>query len=41
MCACGDAPVLTVNNKRMCARMQPAAIDALLAELRSAAGKTG
>ena len=41
MGACGDAPVLTVNNKRMCSRMQAAAIDALVAELRAAAGKTG
>jgi len=31
--ACGDAPVLLVNNKRMCGFMQPAAIDKLLAEL--------
>ena len=31
--ACGDAPVLLVNNKRMCSFMQPEKIDALLAEL--------
>jgi len=31
--ACGDAPVLLVNNKRMCSWMQPEALDALLAEL--------
>jgi NADH-quinone oxidoreductase subunit E len=36
MGACGDAPVLLVNNKRMCSFMQPEAIDALLAELRGA-----
>ena len=31
--ACGDAPVLLTNNKRMCSFMTEAAIDALLAEL--------
>ena len=31
--ACGDAPVLLVNNKRMCSWMHPDAIDRLLAEL--------
>ena len=31
--ACGDAPVLLVNNKRMCSWMQPEALDGLLAEL--------
>jgi len=36
MGACGDAPVLIVNNKRMCGLMQPEKIDALLAELRAA-----
>jgi NADH-quinone oxidoreductase subunit E len=35
--ACGDAPVLLVNNKRMCSWMQPEKLDALLAELKSAA----
>jgi NADH-quinone oxidoreductase subunit E len=34
MGACGDAPVLLVNNKRMCSRMAPEQIDALIAELR-------
>jgi NADH-quinone oxidoreductase subunit E len=34
--ACGDAPVLLVNNKRMCSLMRPEKIDALLAELRAA-----
>ena len=33
--ACGDAPVLLVNNKRMCSFMRPEKIDALLAELRA------
>jgi NADH-quinone oxidoreductase subunit E len=36
--ACGDAPVLLVNNKRMCSWMQPEALDGLLAEL-AAEGK--
>ena len=36
MGACGDAPVLLVNNKRMCGFMQAEKIDALLAELTSA-----
>jgi NADH-quinone oxidoreductase subunit E len=39
MGACGDAPVLLVNNKRMCSFMQPEKIDALLAELTVADGK--
>ena len=38
MGACGDAPVLLVNNKRMCSYMQQDQLDALLAELRAAAG---
>lgn len=33
MGACGDAPVLLVNNHRMCSFMQAEAIDKLLAEL--------
>jgi NADH-quinone oxidoreductase subunit E len=37
--ACGDAPVVLVNNKRMCTRMQPEALDALLDELRAAADR--
>ncbi|NDP43319.1 MAG: NADH-quinone oxidoreductase subunit NuoE [Aromatoleum sp.] len=37
MGACGDAPVLLVNNKRMCSWMQPDKIDALIAELESSA----
>ena len=31
--ACGDAPVVLVNNKRMCRWMRPAELDRLLAEL--------
>jgi NADH-quinone oxidoreductase subunit E len=34
MGACGDAPVLLVNNVRMCSFMQPEAIDKLLAECK-------
>jgi len=33
MGACGDAPVMLVNNKRMCSWMTPEQIDKLLAEL--------
>ena len=33
MGACGDAPVLLVNNKRMCSFMRREKLDALLAEL--------
>ncbi|OIP08357.1 MAG: NADH-quinone oxidoreductase subunit E [Betaproteobacteria bacterium CG2_30_68_42] len=33
MGACGDAPVVLVNNKRMCSWMTPEQIDRLLAEL--------
>ena len=32
MGACGDAPVLLVNNRRMCSTMLPEQIDKLLAE---------
>lgn len=35
MGACGDAPVLLVNNKRMCSFMNPDKIDLLLEELGS------
>jgi len=35
MGACGDAPVVLVNNKHMCVRMQPERIDAMLDELRA------
>jgi NADH-quinone oxidoreductase subunit E len=34
MGACGDAPVLLVNNKRMCSLMSDQKIDALLEELK-------
>ena|SRR5437867_6095305 len=33
--ACGDAPVVLVNNKRMCVRMSEERIDALLGQLKS------
>ncbi len=33
MGACGDAPVLLVNNRHMCSWMTPEKIDAMLAEL--------
>jgi NADH-quinone oxidoreductase subunit E len=32
--ACGDAPVLLVDNKRMCSHMSPEKLDALVEELR-------
>ncbi|MEO8739381.1 MAG: NADH-quinone oxidoreductase subunit NuoE [Casimicrobiaceae bacterium] len=35
MGACGDAPVVLVNNKRMCSWMKPEQLDGLLAELRT------
>jgi len=35
MGACGDSPVMLVNNKRMCSFMSNEKIDALLAELRA------
>jgi NADH-quinone oxidoreductase subunit E len=35
MGACGDAPVLLVNNKRMCSFMDEAKLDALIDELKS------
>jgi len=36
--ACGDAPVLLVNNKRMCSFMRPERIDALLMEFGATGG---
>lgn len=33
MGACGDAPVMLVNNRQMCSCMQPEQIDKLLSEL--------
>lgn len=42
MGACGDSPVMLVNNHRMCSLMDFQRIDALLDELRSAApGQAG
>ena len=40
MGACGDAPVLLVNNKRMCSFMRREQLDALLAELGAASTGT-
>ena len=37
--ACGDSPVVLVNNKRMCSWMRPEEIDRLLAELVTEAGQ--
>ena len=37
--ACGDAPVVLVNNKRMCSWMRPAELDRLLAELAAEAAQ--
>jgi NADH-quinone oxidoreductase subunit E len=37
--ACGDAPVLLVNNKRICSWMSPEKIDALLTECGAEAAK--
>jgi NADH-quinone oxidoreductase subunit E len=34
MGACGDAPVLLVNNRRMCSKMSQDKLDQLLAELK-------
>ncbi|WP_269496182.1 NADH-quinone oxidoreductase subunit NuoE [Castellaniella sp. S9] len=34
MGACGDSPVMIVNGKHMCCRMQPEKIDALIGELK-------
>jgi len=34
MGACGDAPVVLVNNKRMCCAMTPARLDGLIEELK-------
>ena len=33
MGSCGEAPVMLVNNQRMCSHMLPEDIDKLLAEL--------
>ena len=37
--ACGDAPVMILNNKRMCSFMHPEQIDALLAECGNASSE--
>jgi len=37
MGACGDAPVLIVNDRRMCSWMTPSRLDELVDELRTAA----
>jgi len=39
MGACGDAPVVLVNNKRMASYMNPPELDGLLDELAAAAGR--
>jgi NADH-quinone oxidoreductase subunit E len=39
MGACGDAPVLLVNNKRMCSWMTDAKLDELVGELAAAADR--
>ena len=39
MGACGDAPVLIVNDRRMCSWMNPAKIDLLVDELKAAADR--
>ena len=39
MGACGDAPVLIVNDRRMCSWMNPAKLDDLVDELRTAADR--
>jgi NADH-quinone oxidoreductase subunit E len=39
MGACGDAPVLLVNNKRMCSFMRREQLDALLAEIGAAGAR--
>jgi NADH-quinone oxidoreductase subunit E len=39
--ACGDAPVLLVNNKRMCSWMVPEKLDALIGELKAEAARGG
>ena len=41
MGACGDSPVMLVNNHRMCSWMSNDKIDALLNELRAQASQKG
>jgi NADH-quinone oxidoreductase subunit E len=38
MGACGDSPVMLVNNKHMCVRMMPEKIDAMINELKQTGG---
>src|SRR5690606_11703409 len=38
MGACGDSPVMLVNNKHMCVRMMPEKIDAMINELKQNGG---
>jgi NADH-quinone oxidoreductase subunit E len=33
MGACKDAPIMSINNKKLCGRLTPAKIDQILAEL--------
>ena len=37
--ACGDAPAMLVNDRRLCSFMRPARLDALVEELRAEAAK--
>lgn len=37
--ACGDAPAMLVNDRRLCSFMQPERLDALIDELRAEAAK--
>ncbi|WP_298293325.1 NADH-quinone oxidoreductase subunit NuoE [Thiomonas sp.] len=37
--ACGDAPAMLVNDRRLCSFMRPERLDALIDELRAAAAK--
>ena len=39
MGACGDAPVLIVNDRRMCSWMNAAKLDELVDELKAAAAR--
>ena len=38
MGACGDSPVMLVNNKHMCVRMAPEKIDAMIEDLKQQGG---
>ncbi len=39
MGACVEAPLMTVNNRRLCSRLTPAKIDQILQEIEPAGGK--